>query len=608
VEVCGTAQNDAVDTDGDGTPTACDACSVSSAKSALADTDGDLLANSCDLDSDNDGISDANEDRNGDGDPTNDDADGDGIPNYLDLDSDNDGIPDLYESGISISVVASLDANNDGVIDASVAKGTNGLANVLENVDNSSAVTTYTLANRDGDTVPDFVDLDSDNDGINDIKESGRTGLTDANSDGIVDFPDTDRDGIMDSGDGNAARGASSVAFKDTDGDGVPDFRDLDSDNDGINDVRESGLAASVDANGDGMVDGTDPDGDGILGVADASGVFGDAADPALTDTDADNVPNYRDLDSDNDSISDLVEGGSNAVDADQDGVADGPDPDTDGIMSSVDGSPAVYGDSADPVATNTDGDALPDYLDPDSNNDGIFDITAHGWGAADANNDGSIDVITDPDGDGIMNIVSGLDSKPGVFGGLGQFVFPLPVTLADFTAHKINNSLVRLNWETSSEENFDHFITEHSADGSSFAALGTLVKASGSRTGNSYQADDIAPFSGSNYYRLRMVEKTGTASFSKTVRILMDAVAADPVLAPTVATRGTDVVLYLPGNAQSGDNVTIVSAAGHVVRRIGIADKAAVHIATADLAPGVYWLKLSGKYAGNLPLKFIVQ
>jgi len=608
VEVCGTTQNDAVDTDGDGVPNACDACNSLTAKSSLADTDGDGIANSCDLDSDNDGISDANEDRNADGDYSNDDTDGDGVPDYLDLDSDNDGIPDLYESGISVAQVAALDANNDGVIDAGISKGTNGLADVLENVDNSSAVTTYTLANKDGDSVLDFNDLDSDNDGINDIKESGRAGLADANNDGIVDFPDTDRDGIMDSGDGNAARGATAVAYKDTDGDAVPDSRDLDSDNDGINDIRESGLPASADADGNGMVDGTDPDGDGIVGVADGSTSFGDGNDAALPDNDGDNVPNYRDLDSDNDSISDLVEGGSHGTDADQDGVADGPDTDGDGIVNSVDGAPAVYGDNADGVATNTDGDALPDYLDPDSNNDGTFDIAAHGWGSADGNNDGRVDNITDPDGDGIMNILSGLDNKPGAFGGLGQFVFPLPVALVDFTAYKINNSLIRLSWQTGAEEDLDHFITEHSADGSNFATFGTMVKSSGNKTGSNYNADDAAPFTGSNYYRLRMVEKNGTVSLSKTVRVLTGISSGGAVLMPTVAERGAELMLYFPGSTQTGDRISLVSAGGVLVRQINTGNAASVHISTADLAPGVYWIMLSGSYAGSAPLQFIVR
>lgn len=570
-EVCGLTKNDAVDSDGDGVPDACDVCTATTTmKLATRDTDGDGITDACDQDSDNDGISDIREDANHDGDPTNDDADGDGIPNYLDLDSDNDGIPDLYESGIASATVATLDANKDGVIDAGTTFGTNGQADVLEATDAAISDNNYTLANADGDSVGDFIDLDSDNDGVTDLKESGRTGLTDANGDGVVDGPDTDYDGVRDSADGNnSARGTTTLAalrdtdsdgvadfrdldsdndgindikesgktytdtnndgmadnadvdgdgimdsvdlrlrgfgdatatLKDTDGDGVADYLDLDSDNDGINDVKESGLILTADANGDGMVDGTDTDGDGIIGVADGNtsvygdtgdpvardtdgdgipdildldsdndgindvresglpltadadnngmvdgsdtdgdgiigvadgntAVYGDASDITFRDTDGDGVPDARDLDSDNDGISDLIESGiTGYTDADKDGVVDGPDTDGDGIQNSVDGAPAVYGDATDPLPQDTDTDGAPNFIDGDSNNDGINDITSNGLGYLDPNGDGKVDNPTDPDGDGIPNN-DGLDFKPTAFGGLG------PVTIVNITA-----------------------------------------------------------------------------------------------------------------------------------------------------------------------------
>ena len=67
----------------------------------VTDFDVDGASNYLDLDSDGDGISDAEE-----GDI---DTDNDGTPNFLDLDSDNDGISDKDENG---------DFDADGVNDA----------------------------------------------------------------------------------------------------------------------------------------------------------------------------------------------------------------------------------------------------------------------------------------------------------------------------------------------------------------------------------------------------------------------------------------------------------------------------------------------------------
>ncbi|WP_209863786.1 Calx-beta domain-containing protein [Chitinophaga sp. OAE865] len=84
----------------------------------------DPMCNSCDTDGD--GLSDKQEDINGNGDPFDDDTDGDGIPNFLDLDSDGDGVADSVEKYTTdgrrinnnsgkIRVHPALSPNNDGI-------------------------------------------------------------------------------------------------------------------------------------------------------------------------------------------------------------------------------------------------------------------------------------------------------------------------------------------------------------------------------------------------------------------------------------------------------------------------------------------------------------
>lgn len=421
-DVCGTSGADSLDTDNDGIPDPCDACSNTLAfKSPVQDSDHDGVSDACDADSDNDGIADATEDANGNGNPLDDDRDGDGIPNFQDLDSDNDGINDIEEAGFGTATLALIDANNDGVIDASLPKGNNGMANLLENADNATAHNIHTIRNSDGDGAADFLDLDSDNDGVNDIQEAGFTGIADADNDGMVDGPDTDRDGINNSADGNPATYADatgSPAPRDRDLDGVPDYRDLDSDNDGINDVRESGTFA--DADGNGMVDGPDSDGDGIVDAADGkNGTQGDAGAPVLPDTDSDGVADMLDLDSDNDGLNDVRESGLAAsADANNDGLVDGVDNDGDGIRAIADGNDGVFGDVSDPASFDKDNDGVPDARDLDSDNDGINDLRESGQpGLQDADNDGIVDG-PDADGDGIRDSA---DTDDNLFGETGD-------------------------------------------------------------------------------------------------------------------------------------------------------------------------------------------
>ena len=84
-----------LDTDGDGIPDLVECPAPGDPvgdPSGCPDTDGDGDPNFNDPDDDDDGIDTADENYDGDNDPTNEDSDGDGKPDYLDPDDDDDGV------------------------------------------------------------------------------------------------------------------------------------------------------------------------------------------------------------------------------------------------------------------------------------------------------------------------------------------------------------------------------------------------------------------------------------------------------------------------------------------------------------------------------------
>ncbi|MFS4494595.1 gliding motility-associated C-terminal domain-containing protein [Maribacter sp. 2308TA10-17] len=269
------------------------------------DSDGDGITDDVDLDDDNDGIPDTVE---GTG-----DTDNDGIPDYLDLDSDNDGIPDIVEAG-------GTDANRDGQIDYPTPGDPMSMNDSnMDGLDDGVAASPLPDTDSDGDGLVDRLDLDSDNDGIADIIEAGGT---DANGDGQVDYAtpgdpmtmaDVDGDGFIDTIDtddntvAGVGDGGTALPDTDTDGPGRPNRVDLDSDNDGIYDVVESG---GTDADGDGRADDDDDnvDNTGSNGIPTSAG-----GGNIPTDTGADGTPDYTNLDSDGDGCSDANEAYQNA-------------------------------------------------------------------------------------------------------------------------------------------------------------------------------------------------------------------------------------------------------------------------------------------------------
>ncbi len=345
----------------------------------VRDTDGDGLADFRDVDSDNDGILDSVE-----GTPTAlVDTDGDGIPDVRDLDSDDDGIPDVIEAGL-------IDANADGFMDA-------------------GQTPTATPRNTDGFGAPDFRSLDSNGDGTFDIAgtraaahdadHDGRVDAgSDADEDGIRDvvdaapmifgtFADSDGDGVADAQDmdlDNDGIPNSLDGSDDTDGDGLPNLADLDSDGDGVPDLVEAG---GVDADGDGRVDNfVDVNHNGISDQYEAS-LGGHAL--TLPDTDGDGIDNHRDLDSDADGISDVLESGG--TDANGDGRQDGTDADRDGLVDVVQGGPK----GGKPLhRPDSDHDGTIDALDLDSDNDGVPDARE---GFGDSDHDGIPDSLDSP-------------------------------------------------------------------------------------------------------------------------------------------------------------------------------------------------------------------
>jgi uncharacterized repeat protein (TIGR01451 family)/MYXO-CTERM domain-containing protein len=201
-------------------------------------------------------------------------------------------------------------------------------------------------------------------------------GGKDTDGDGVYDATDIDddNDGILDTREN-----------RDSDGDGTVDSLDLDSDNDGIPDASEAGHRFP-DLNGDFVMDcplnvyGANGYCNAIETSADSnvSDYNGDGAeDGALLDTDRDFIPDYRDLDSDNDSIADAHEGASRCTDANSDGLCDGADPDRDGIVSSLEAASttATFGTAGGRPPLDTDGDGAMDSRDLDSDGDRVYDI-----------------------------------------------------------------------------------------------------------------------------------------------------------------------------------------------------------------------------------------
>lgn len=575
---------------------------------ALQDADGDGIPNWKDtdypgyVDNNNDGVNDNFDwgaDSNNDGIPNfqdktfwtgwvdvnndgvNDlsDKDLDGIPNQYDLDSDNDGIPDVVEA-------YGVDTNGDGIIDNYTDTDNDGLS---QNVDaNNTGVAGsgngLGVQDFDGDGIPNYLDLDSDNDGIPDIIEAGGT---DANNDGKVDnFTDANGDGLDDNLTGAGALlktgpdtspvdgRADSYPNKNKDNDAKPNPYDMDSDGDGIVDVIEAGLP---DADLNGIVDGT-------IGANGWSTTVSSMPSLNLRNSDGDIYPDYLDIDSDNDGIPDNIEGQTTAgyklpITTDTDG---------DGLVNTYDNVVGFGGSGI--MVVDTDGDGIPDYRDLDTDADGQPDVVE----GNDFNLNGIADDIVsltglDTDGDGLDNRFDSLNSVTNIkgtsyrMGNSGSFsgdatpgsrctvpkkypanpdrawryVGTVLETESIFVTGLLKeNKTVILNWTVVTSRKIDHFELERSFDNVNFSKIGSLYESAKLNLPQNFSyTDDVTEVNNNIiYYRVKVIGETAGANFSNVLVIRKTQEQASLVLKPNPAANDITLNFY----AHRAEEITI--------------------------------------------------
>ncbi len=653
----------------------CDGDGIPDFAEGNGDTDGDGVLDKCDKDSDNDGIIDSEEGTK--------DTDGDGIKDYLDLDSDNDGIPDAIEANggtapanynSSTARIGGSDSDGDGIMNSVDAGSTSNLVNY----------------DSDGDGYKDYIDLDSDNDGILDLVEAGGT---DSDGNGKVDsFSDSNNDGYHD------AYASSPLPIynndSSTEAETLPNYRDIDSDGDSIDDTREGYSPADYSV----ISVIKDNDGDGILNQYDNNS-GGESITPF--DYDNDGVPDYQDQDSDNDGGTDIVEGNDangdgnpdsspSGVDANKNGLDDAFDNDCAGSSSisitasskneeQSDGSAytgssdieLVYDDEQQIVGIRFTGvnieqgtsvsSASIQFVADDKHQSGSVTFTIHGEDVNNASDVGGSDDISDrtqtsasaswspaawnttgesgsaqrttnigsiiqeivdrpgwSSGNAIMIIIEGtstteyrhadwnngrpvlsISTADGLKYNCGSDIaindnnsnnkkdfrdvtVTLPVSLVDFEAELVND-IVQIDWKTASEENNDYFIVQKSTDGIYFEDIDRVEGAGNSNVIVNYQSFDENP-DNINYYRLLQVDFDGQNSLSDII-VVRNNNEKEMLVYPNPSTGVVNI------ETENSVDVSIYSSVGQTVAQYHFEANTLNKIDLSNQPKGIYFV-----------------
>jgi hypothetical protein len=164
-----------------------------------------------------------------------------------------------------------------------------------------------------------------------------------------------------------------------------------------------------------------------------------------------------------------------------------------------------------------------------------------------------------------------------------------LPVTLTSFAvsaqSQEQHRTAALLTWSTAEETNSKNFEIQSSANG---LVIGLVEAQEKSSIETRYSFTDTAPGHGTNFYRLRMIDRDGTFAYSS-IRSLR--VPFDIVIYPNPVNDWLHIDIE---SRQAVQQVTIFDVVGREVGRHPYVPE--VPLSVKDLSPGIYFVELLGE------------
>ena len=477
------------------------------------------------------------------------DFDGDGIPNSVDLDSDNDGIPDIVEAG-------GADTDNDGRLDTFTDANANGLNDASElagamlitgaDTNNDGKADSYPNKNADKAGKSNPYDIDSDDDGIVDAIEAGFPYYVTISNGKVM--------GAAINGWAVAIQSLANLGLANSDNRGPANYLDIDSDDDGISDNIEGQPTDSYVLPAD-----TDTDGDGLIDSYDVSvnSFGGNGISPY--DHDSDGLPDYIDLDTDNDGALDLNEASH---------------------IFSI--------NYANIITTDADGDGMLDQFD-NLNLSSL--LPGNRYRNVTSNNMGSGGTMDGPVPSG--SLVQLTRSNPtGNRDWRAISVLPLHELILTGTLQQKQSNLV---WNVEGGETTAFFMIERSINGITFSYVAT-VSSNRQASGVYKYTDDVKGIlSGKIYYRIVQVDVNGDKQYSNVV-VLKPQSEPEVVMKAFPNPVKDKFTLYVNSPVQQIITVLIMDVNGKtVLEKVLTVEKGANSFEftnLANLSKGVYMIK----------------
>jgi hypothetical protein len=194
-----------------------------------------------------------------------------------------------------------------------------------------------------------------------------------------------------------------------------------------------------------------------------------------------------------------------------------------------------------------------------------------------------------------ITQVETYLADKFGFFGSCNV----LQSASLNFTANAINNA-VELSWVNNSPT-ISEYTIEHSGNNIQWDSIG-LIKVGANNNVNQYKFTHQSPYTGNNYYRLKLKFPGDIIKYSNTVNVNMFKANCSQYNILTNPIKGH---LCIQATTKELLQLTIVNIEGKSLKEISAYTNTPID--PGHLVPGIYFIRINGKKDSTI-LKFIKQ
>ncbi len=209
----------------------------------------------------------------------------------------------------------------------------------------------------------------------------------------------------------------------------------------------------------------------------------------------------------------------------------------------------------------------------------------------------------------GSEDVVLNKSERFYALGNITNATDPLPVMFDNVQAYE-KNAGVNIEWSNLTERDIAIYYVERSGNGMDYTIIGQYLPESNRDDKAHYVSFDAKPISGTNFYRIKVIEKSTKIIFSKVMRVETAIHGASIHLYPNPVTS-KQLTMVLTGMKEGNYQVRIFNAMAQPVWQTSLTNKSnfmtQALVLPVSTPPGVYSMVITGNNYQETKM-FIVQ